>query len=89
MNNYREVNNDLLKDWLLFREDELSSLTCEEDRKHWVCFDEVSKKILNSILNKIELMFENNLMFLMIISWIIWVIGMRSIIGMDFVMVFR
>lgn len=49
MNNYREVNNDLLKDWLLFREDELSSLTCEEDRKHWVCFDEVSKKILNSI----------------------------------------
>ena len=89
MNNYREVNNDLLKDWLLFREDELSSLTCEEDRKHWVCFNEVSKKILNSILNKIELMFKNDLMFLMIISWIIWVIGMRSIIGMDFVMVFR
>ena len=49
MNNYREVNNYLLKDWLLFREDELSSLTCEENRKHWVCFDEVSKKILNSI----------------------------------------
>ena len=49
MNNYREVNNDLLTDWLLFGENELSSLTCEEDRKHWVYFDEVSKKILNSI----------------------------------------
>ena len=34
MNNLREVRDDLLKDWLLFREDELSSLTCEEDRKH-------------------------------------------------------
>ena len=49
MNNLREVKDDLLKDWLLFREDELSSLTCEEDRKHWVYSDEISKKILNSI----------------------------------------
>ena len=29
MSNFREVNDDVLKDWLLFREDELSSLTCE------------------------------------------------------------
>lgn len=49
MNNLREVKDDLLKDWLLFREDEPSSLTCEEYRKHWVYFDEISKKILNSI----------------------------------------
>ena len=49
MSNFREVNDDILKDWLLFREDELSSLTCEEDRKHWVYFDEISQKILNSI----------------------------------------
>jgi len=47
LNNNESEN--LLKEWLLFREDELSSLTCEEDRKHWVYFDEVSKKILNSI----------------------------------------
>ena len=45
MSNFREVNDDILKDWLLFREDELSSLTCDEDRKHWVYFDEISKKI--------------------------------------------
>lgn len=40
MSSLREVNDDILKDWLLFREDELSSLTCDEDRKHWVYFDE-------------------------------------------------
>lgn len=31
MNNLREVNNDILKDWLLFREEEISSLSCDED----------------------------------------------------------
>ena len=49
MSNLREVKDDLLKDWLLFREDEVASLSCDEDRKHWVYFDEISKKILNSI----------------------------------------
>lgn len=49
MNNLREVKDDLLKDWLLFREDEIASLSCDEDRKHWFYFDEISKKILNSI----------------------------------------
>ena len=49
MSNFREVNDDILKDQLLFREDELSSLTCEEDKKHWVYFDEISKKNLNFI----------------------------------------
>ena len=49
MNSLREVNDDILKDWLLFREDELSSLTCNEDRKHWVYFDEISERILKNI----------------------------------------
>ena len=35
MSNLREVNDDILKDWLLFREDEISSLTCAEDKKHY------------------------------------------------------
>jgi hypothetical protein len=52
MNNLREVNDDLLKYWLLFREDEISSLSCDEDRNHWVYFDEISDKILNSIPKK-------------------------------------
>ena len=50
MVNFREVNDDdILKDWLLFREEEISSLSCEEDKKHWVYFDEISDKILKSI----------------------------------------
>lgn len=50
MVNFREVNdNDILKEWLLFREEEISSLSCEEDKKHWIYFDEISDKILNSI----------------------------------------
>ena len=49
MVNFREVNDDILKEWLLYREDEISSLTCDEDKKHWVYFDEISDKILKSI----------------------------------------
>ena len=49
MNNLREVNDDILKDWLLFREDEISTLSCDEDRKHWVYFDEISEKILKNV----------------------------------------
>lgn len=82
MSNLREVNDDILKDWLLFREDELSSLICDEDRKHWVYFDEISDKFLILFLNRIEILLENNLIFLMIISWIILAIGMRNITGM-------
>lgn len=49
MNNFREVNDDILKEWILFREDVLSSITCDEDRKHWVYFDEISEKILRNV----------------------------------------
>lgn len=50
MVNFREVNdNDILKEWLLFRKEEISSLSCKEDKKHWVYFDEISDKILKSI----------------------------------------
>ena len=49
MVNFREINNDILKEWLLYREDAISSLSCEDDRKHWFYFDEISDKILNSI----------------------------------------
>lgn len=49
MVNFRKVNDDILKEWLLYKEDEISSLSCEEDKKHWVYFDEISDKILKSI----------------------------------------
>ena len=49
MSNFREVNEDILKDWFLYSEDEISSLSCDEDRKHWVYFDEISENILKSV----------------------------------------
>ena len=49
MNNLREVNDDILKDWLDFREEDLSSLTCDEDKKHFVYFDEISERILKNV----------------------------------------
>lgn len=52
MNNFREVNDDILKEWILFREDELSSITCDEDKQHWVYFDEISDKILRNVPKK-------------------------------------
>ena len=49
MNNFREVNDDILKDWLDFREETYLALVNDEDRKHTVKFDDISEKILNSI----------------------------------------
>ena len=52
MNNFREVIDDILKEWILFREYELSSITCDEDRKHWVYFDEICYNILRNVPKK-------------------------------------
>ena len=49
MNIFREVNNDILKEWLMFREDDLASLKYDKDRKHFVYFDEISANILRSV----------------------------------------
>ena len=49
MNNLREVNDDILKDWLDFREDSIASLDCAEDKKHWIYFDEISERILKNV----------------------------------------
>ena len=52
MNNFRNVDNDILKEWFLFREDEIASLTCVEDKHHWVYFDEISNKIMRNVPDK-------------------------------------
>ena len=64
MNNLREVNNDILKDWLDFREEDLCSLTCDEDRKHHIYFDEISARILKRVPNKDKKYVEKQLGFL-------------------------
>ena len=36
MGSYRKVGDDILKEWLDFREEELGSLTCKEDKEHFI-----------------------------------------------------
>lgn len=43
-NNFREVKEDLLKDWLSFREETGLAFLNDEDKKHTVKFDEISEK---------------------------------------------
>lgn len=49
MNNFRNVNDDILKEWLNLREETNLAFINDEDRKHTVKFDDFSEKILNSI----------------------------------------
>ena len=49
MNNFRNVNYDILKEWLNFREETDLAFINDEDRKHTIKFDNFSEKILNSI----------------------------------------
>lgn len=52
MNNLREVNDDILKDWLEFREETLYCTLSAEDKKHFVYFDEISERILKNVLEQ-------------------------------------
>ena len=49
MNNLREVNDDILKDWLEFREETLYCTLSAEDKKHFVYFDEIAENILRNV----------------------------------------
>lgn len=37
---------ELIDSWYEFRYEDISTLTCEEDRKHWIYIDEISEKVL-------------------------------------------
>lgn len=49
MSTLRKVNDDILRDWMIFRDETISSLQTSEDRKHLVCFDSICDNILKSI----------------------------------------
>ena len=49
MNNFREVNDDILKEWLSFREESISSRLTKEDKKHYINFDEIAANILRNV----------------------------------------
>lgn len=49
MNNFREVNDDILREWLSYREEtELGYLT-NEDKKHNIYFDEIVENVLKNV----------------------------------------
>ena len=49
MSNFREVNDDILKEWFNNREQDVFCLMNENDKKHKIYYDEISEKILNNI----------------------------------------
>ena len=49
MNNFREVNDDLLRDWLSFRAEMVLGTLTKEDRKHYIYFDEICESILKNV----------------------------------------
>ena len=49
MKNLREVNDDILKDWFIYRDEDISALKSDEDKKHWIYFDEIAQNILRNV----------------------------------------
>ena len=50
MNNFRKINeDDILRDWFNFREQEVFCTLTEEDKKHFIYFDEISERILKNV----------------------------------------
>ena len=50
MINFREVNeDDILKEWLEFREETAFCEMSPQDKKYCICFDDISEKILKNV----------------------------------------
>ncbi len=59
MGNFREVNDDILKDWLEFREETAFCEMSPQDKKYCIYFDEIAEKILRNVPS--QNMFKSNL----------------------------
>ena len=49
MRNLREVKDDLLKEWIEFREETAFSEMTPQDKKYCIYFDEIAEKILKNV----------------------------------------
>ena len=49
MNNFRNVQDDILKDWLEYRETIEFAYVTDEDKKHLIYIDKISEKILKNV----------------------------------------
>ena len=61
MNNFREVNDDIIKEWLEFREETAFCEMSAEDKKHNIYFEKVAEKILKNVPNKNKKYVKNQL----------------------------
>ena len=61
MNNFREVNDDIIKEWLEFREETAFCEMSSEDKKHNIYFEEVAEKVLKNVPNKNKKYVKNQL----------------------------
>ena len=49
MSNFREVNNDILKEWFDYREDTYFCNTNEQDRKYEINLEDIGDRILKNV----------------------------------------
>lgn len=49
MSNFREVNNDILKEWFDYREDTYFCNTNEQDKKYEINLEEIGDRILKNV----------------------------------------
>lgn len=61
MNNFREVNDDIIKEWLEFREETAFCNMTPQDKKHNIYFEEAAEKILKNVPNKNKKYVKNQL----------------------------
>lgn len=49
MSNFREINNDILKDWFDYREDSYFCNANEQDKKYEINLEEIGDRILKNV----------------------------------------
>ena len=49
MNNLREVKEDLLKEWITYREETILAILNNEDKKHVIQYDDITERILKNV----------------------------------------
>lgn len=49
MNNLREVKDDLLREWITYREETILAISTDEDNKHVIQYDDISARILKNV----------------------------------------
>ena len=70
MKNLREVNDDILKEWLEFREENILCYLTEEDKKYKLFIDEIYEKVLKNVPQQNKKYVEKQLNELKKILWL-------------------